>query len=76
MCSGYVRKAKANWELNLSRDSNRKGKYINSKRKARENMDLLLSEAGDMVIQDMENAEVINAAFSLVFTSKVSFQES
>ena len=39
-------------------------------------MDLLLSEAGDMVIQDMENAEVINAAFSLVFTSKVSFQES
>ncbi|KAK4811992.1 hypothetical protein QYF61_022988 [Mycteria americana] len=48
-------------ELDLARDvkDNKKGffKYIGDKRKARENVGLLLNKAGDLVTQDMEKAE-------------------
>lgn len=39
-------------------------------------MDLLLNGTGDLVTQDMEKAEVLNAFFALVFTGKTSLQES
>ncbi|GAB0204020.1 mitochondrial enolase superfamily member 1 [Grus japonensis] len=56
-----VRKAKANLELNLVRGvkDNEKGfyKYINSKRKTRENMGQLLNGAGELVTRDMEKAK-------------------
>ncbi|KAK4807033.1 hypothetical protein QYF61_000362 [Mycteria americana] len=75
-----VRTAKAYLELNLARDikDNKKGfcKYISGKRKTGENVGPLLNEIGDLVTQDMEKAEVLNAAFASVFTSKTSLQES
>jgi len=36
----------------------------------------LLSDMGDLVTDDMEKAEVLNALFASVFTSKTSFWES
>jgi len=57
---------------------NKKGfqKYINSKRKTRKNVGLLLNGAGDLVTKDMEKAEVFNAAFAIFFTDKAGLQES
>ncbi|GAB0182287.1 mitochondrial enolase superfamily member 1 [Grus japonensis] len=71
-----VRKAKALIELNLARDvkGNKKSfyRYVSDKRKTRENVDLLLKEAGDLVNWYMEKAEVLNNFFASVFTSKCS----
>lgn len=39
-------------------------RYIISKRKARENMGLLLNGNGVLVTKDMEKAEVLNASFT------------
>lgn len=39
-------------------------------------MNSLLNEAGQLVIKDMEKAAVISAFFALVFTGKISLQES
>ncbi|GAB0207675.1 mitochondrial enolase superfamily member 1 [Grus japonensis] len=64
-CRDEVRKAKAHVELNLSRDvkDKKKGfhKYIEDKRKTRENVSPLLNEMGYLMTQDMEKAEVLNA---------------
>ncbi|GAB0186669.1 hypothetical protein GRJ2_001132200 [Grus japonensis] len=45
------------------------------KRKTRKIMGPLLNETGNLVTQDMEKAEVLNAAFASVFTSKTGLQE-
>lgn len=49
-CTDGVRKVKVDMEVNLARDvkGNKKGfyKYINSKRKTRENLGLLLNGTG------------------------------
>lgn len=61
-------------ELNLARffkDCN-KGFSIGNKRKAKENMGILLN---DRITQDMEKAEVLNALLISVFTIKTSLQE-
>lgn len=56
-----VRKANAYLELNLERDvkGNKKNflRYINSKRKIRENVGPLLTGARDLVTKDMQEAE-------------------
>ncbi|KAK4815920.1 hypothetical protein QYF61_010177 [Mycteria americana] len=59
-------------------EGNKKGlcKYIDGKRKARENVGTLLNEAGHLVTQDTEKAEVLNAFFATVFTRKSSFRAS
>lgn len=61
MCRDGVRKVKAHLELNLVRDvkGNKKElyKYISSKRKARENADLLLNGAETLVGKDMEKCQ-------------------
>ncbi|KAK4824825.1 hypothetical protein QYF61_019675 [Mycteria americana] len=71
-----VRKAKALIELNLARDikGNTKSfyRYIDEKRKTRENVGLLQKETGELVTWDMEKAEVLNDFFASVFTSKCS----
>ncbi|KAK4814166.1 hypothetical protein QYF61_009984 [Mycteria americana] len=71
-----VRKAKALIELNLARDvkGNKKTfyRYVGNKRKTRENVGPLWKEAGDLVTQDMEKAEVLNDFFASVFTGKCS----
>jgi len=79
-CRDATRKAKAHLELKLARDvkNNRKGffKYISSKRKARDNVGPLLNEAGVLVMEDAEKAELLNAAFASVFSAKTGPQES
>ncbi|GAB0176419.1 mitochondrial enolase superfamily member 1 [Grus japonensis] len=69
-----VRKAEALIELNLARDvkGNKKSfyRYVSDKRKTRENVGPLWNNTGDLVIQDMEKAEVLNGFFASVFTSK------
>lgn len=65
---------------NLARNvkGNKKGfcKYTGDKTKTRENVGPLLNEMGDLVMQAMEKAEVLNAFFASVFPSKTSRQKS
>ncbi|GAB0207550.1 mitochondrial enolase superfamily member 1 [Grus japonensis] len=79
-CRDATRKAKAHLELKLARDvkDNKKGffKYINSKRKTRENVGPLLNEVGALVMEDTEKAELLNAFFASVLTAKAGPQES
>lgn len=71
-----VRKAKSLKELKLARDvsSNRKIFYrcTSDKRKTRLNVSLLWKNMGDMITQDMEEAEVLNKFFASIFTVKFS----
>ncbi|GAB0206587.1 hypothetical protein GRJ2_003124300 [Grus japonensis] len=80
VCRDATRKAKAQLELNLARDvkDKKKGffKYISSKRKTKENVGTLLNEVGALVTEEIEKAELVNAAFASVFTAKVDPQES
>lgn len=72
-CRDRVRLPKAHLELNLVRNAkDKKGyyKYISYKRKTRENVELLLNGAGNLVVKDMEKAKVLNATFGLVLTLK------
>jgi len=79
-CRDATRKAKAHLELNLARDvkDNKKGffKYISSKWKTRDNVGSLLNEMGALVTEDAEKAELLNAFFASVFTTKADPQES
>lgn len=54
----------------------KKGFYINSKRKSRKNVGLLLNGAGDLVTKDMKQAEIFDTFFALFFTDKTGHQES
>ncbi|KGL73735.1 hypothetical protein N309_09201, partial [Tinamus guttatus] len=71
-CRDATRKAKARLESELARDvrDNKKGfyKYSSSKRKTRENVGLLLNGVGDLVAEDTEKAELLNAFFASVLT--------
>lgn len=73
-----TKEARAQLELNLAKDikDNKKDvcKYINNKRKRKDNMGLLLSEGGILVTEDIEKAELLNAAFAMVFTGNTSPQ--
>ena len=64
----------------LARDvkNNKKGffNYISSKRKARDNVGPLLNEAGVLVTEDAEKAELLNAFLASVFSAKAGPQES
>jgi len=71
-----VKKAKALTELNIARDvkGNNKAyyRYVSDRKKTRENVGLLHKEAGDLVTQDVEKAEVLKDFFASVFNSKCS----
>ncbi|CAM5119753.1 unnamed protein product [Natator depressus] len=77
-CRSEIRKAKSHLELQLARDvkSNKKGffKYVSSKKKVKESVGPLLNGVGNLVTEDVEKANVLNAFFASVFTNKVSFQ--
>jgi len=66
--------------LKLARDveDNKKGffNYISSKRKARDNVGPLLNEAGVLVTEVAEKAELLNAFFASVFSAKAGPQGS
>lgn len=53
---------------------NKKGlcRHVGSKRKTRENKDLQLNQAADLLLKGMEDNEISNALFSSVFTSRIS----
>ncbi|KAK4831883.1 hypothetical protein QYF61_020030 [Mycteria americana] len=74
VCKDGVRKDKVHLEFNLARDvkDSKKGFY----KKTRENVGPQLNGAGDLVTQDLEKTEVLNAFFTSVFISKTSLQES
>ncbi|CAM4659528.1 unnamed protein product [Caretta caretta] len=77
-CRNGIRKAKSHLELQLARDvkSNKKGffRYVGNKKKAKESVGPLLNEGGNLVTEDVEKANVLNAFFASVFTNKVSSQ--
>lgn len=72
-------KAKAQSQSNLAKDvkDDKKGlyKYIHDQRKTREKVGLLHNKTGDLVTQDVERVEVLNATFASVFTSKSDSSE-
>ncbi|KGL80537.1 hypothetical protein N309_03760, partial [Tinamus guttatus] len=71
-CRDATRKAKARLEHNLARDvkNNKKKffKYINSKKKSKENVGPLADGMGTLVTNNIEKAELLNAFFASVFT--------
>lgn len=77
MCRDKIRKAKAQLELNFAtkvRENNKYFyKYINSKRKARENLHPLLDTEDNLVTKCQDKAEVLNAFFASVFNSQASY---
>ncbi|CAM4534474.1 unnamed protein product [Lepidochelys kempii] len=77
-CRNDIRRAKSHLELQLDRDvkSNKKGffRYVGNKKKAKESVGPLLNEGGNLVTEDVEKANVLNAFFASVFTNKVSSQ--
>lgn len=48
-------------------------KFVNGKKRAKENLHPLLDMVGYMTTQDRENAEVFNAFFTSVFTSQTTY---
>ncbi|KAK4805322.1 hypothetical protein QYF61_018185 [Mycteria americana] len=76
LCRDKIRRAKVKLELNLASavKDNKKCfyKYINNKRRAKENLHPLLDAGGNIVTKDEEKAEVLNAFFSSFFNSKTS----
>jgi len=48
-------------------------KYINSKRRAKENLHPLLDAVGNVTTEDKEKAEVLNAFFTCVLNSQTNY---
>ena len=65
LCRAEIRRSKAQLEISLASaiKDNKKCfyKYVSSKRKTRESLHSLLDAEGNMVINDEEKAEVLNA---------------
>ena len=74
-----IRRAKAQLELNLAtivRDNKKYFyKYVNNKKKAKENICPLMDTEGNVATEDEEKAEVINAFFASVFNKATSYPQ-
>ena len=79
MCREKIRQAKAQLELNLAagvkRNKNLFYRYMNSKRRTKENLHSLHDEAGNVTTEDKERADVLNAFFTSVFKSQTSYPQ-
>ena len=77
LCREKIRKAKAQLELNLATKVKENNKYfynyINSKRRAGENLHCLLDAEDKTVTKDQDKAEVLNAFFASVFNSRTCY---
>ena len=51
-------------------------KYFNSRRRAKENLHLLLDAAGNATAEYKEKAEILNAFFTSLFNSQTSYPQS
>ncbi|CAM4488283.1 unnamed protein product [Lepidochelys kempii] len=75
-CRNEIRRAKSHLELQLARDvkSNKKSffRYVGNKKKAKESVGPLLNEGGNLVTEDVEKANVLNAFFASVFSSQTA----
>ncbi|KAJ7427169.1 rna-directed dna polymerase from mobile element jockey-like [Willisornis vidua] len=73
-CRKKIRETKVQFEIILAtslRDNKKPFyKYINSKRRGKENLHSLVDSRGNIVNQEEEKAEVLNTYFASVFTSK------
>ncbi|XP_064908670.1 uncharacterized protein LOC135578557 [Columba livia] len=73
-CRKNIRETKVQFEVNLANSvrDNKKSffKYVNNKRRGKENLHSLLDSEGNIVNKDEEKAEVLNTYFASVFTSK------
>ncbi|KAK4832384.1 hypothetical protein QYF61_022239 [Mycteria americana] len=78
-CREKIRKAKAQLELNLAiavRDNKKCFyKYINNKKRAKENLPPLLDVGENIATKDEEKAEGLNAFFPSVFNSQTSYPQ-
>ncbi|KAK4810807.1 LOW QUALITY PROTEIN: hypothetical protein QYF61_008779 [Mycteria americana] len=74
-CQEKIHTTKAQLELKLASTvvDNKKGflKYVNSKRRTKENIGLLLDEVGHLTNRDEDKAEIFNAFFASVFNNVV-----
>jgi len=74
-----VRKAKAQHELRLATavKENKKSfyKYINSKRRTKENFHPLLDASGNVTTEDKEEGEVLNTFFTSAFNLQISYPQ-
>ncbi|KAK4810960.1 hypothetical protein QYF61_014432 [Mycteria americana] len=72
-CREKIRAAKARLEFKLASTvkDNKKGflKYVNSKRRIRDNIGPLLDEVGHLTNRDVDKAETFNAFFASVFNT-------
>jgi len=59
------------WPLIVKENKNLFYKYMNSKRRAKENLHPLLDAAGTM--EDKEKTEILNAFFTHIFKSQTSY---
>ena len=79
VCREEVRKAKAQLELILATavKENKKSfyKYINGKRRTKENFHPLLDAVENVTTEDKEEAEVLSAFFTSAFKSQISYPQ-